>query len=88
MAVAGIHRFPADDFARMGEAGISIEDDRVELIDGEIRNIAPIGRTLRFAGGRRPPIDPVAMMFRTSSSPRRNQVADARAHSRSRPGRS
>ena len=34
MAVAGIHRFTVDDFARMGEAGILSEDDRVELIDG------------------------------------------------------
>ena len=43
MAVAGTHRFTVDDFARMGEAGIFTEDDRVELIDGEIRDMAPIG---------------------------------------------
>ena len=82
MAVAGNHRLPIDDFARTGEAEIFTEDDRVEFIDGEIRNTGPIGRTLRFAAGRRPPIDSVAMKFRTSSSSRRNQVADVRAHSR------
>jgi Uma2 family endonuclease len=44
MAVAGTHRFTVDDFARMGEAGIFTEDDRVELIDGEIRDMTPIGQ--------------------------------------------
>lgn len=43
MAVAGIHRFTVDDFARMGEAGIFADDDRVELIDGEVREMTPIG---------------------------------------------
>ena len=43
MAVAGIHRFTVDDFARMGEAGILTEGDRVELIDGEVREMTPIG---------------------------------------------
>ena len=37
------HRFTVDDFARMGEAGIFAEDDRVELIDGEMREMTPIG---------------------------------------------
>ena len=36
------HRFTVDDFARLGEAGIFAEDDRVELIDGEIRDLTPI----------------------------------------------
>ena len=43
MAVASIHRFTVDDFARMGEAGILTEGDRVELIDGEVREMTPIG---------------------------------------------
>ena len=38
------HRFTVDDFARLGEAGVFTEDDRVELIDGEIRDMAPIGQ--------------------------------------------
>ena len=43
--VAGVrrHSFTVDDFAKMGEAGIFTKDDRVELIDGEIREMAPIG---------------------------------------------
>ena len=38
------HRFTVEDFARLGEAGIFTEDDRVELIDGEIRDMTPIGQ--------------------------------------------
>ena len=38
------HRFTVDDFARLGEAGIFTEGDRVELIDGEIRDMTPIGQ--------------------------------------------
>ncbi len=36
-------RFTVEDFHRMGEAGIFSEDDRVELVDGEIINMTPIG---------------------------------------------
>jgi len=36
-------QFTVADFARMTEAGIFAEDDRVELIDGEIRAMSPIG---------------------------------------------
>ena len=45
MAVVEIHRhrFTVEDFAHMGEAGIFAAEDRVELIDGEIREMAPIG---------------------------------------------
>ena len=38
------HRFTVHDFARLGEAGIFTEDDRAELIDGEIRDMTPIGQ--------------------------------------------
>ena len=45
MAVVEIHRhrFTVEDFAHMGEAGIFSAHDRVELIDGEIREMSPIG---------------------------------------------
>lgn len=37
------HRFTVDEYHRMGQAGIFGEDDRVELIDGEIVEMTPIG---------------------------------------------
>lgn len=48
------HKLSVDDFHRMAEAGILKCEDRVELIDGEIIDITPIGsghagKTNRFA---------------------------------------
>lgn len=42
------YSFTVDEFAKMGEAGIFTEDDRVELIAGEVRDMVPIGS--RHAG--------------------------------------
>lgn len=36
-------QFTVADYARMREAGILSEDDRVELLDGEVRPMSPIG---------------------------------------------
>jgi hypothetical protein len=36
-------QFTVDDYHRMREAGILTEDDRVELIDGEVRRMGPVG---------------------------------------------
>lgn len=38
------HRFSVEEYERLGEAGIFNEDFRVELLDGEIIDIAPIGK--------------------------------------------
>lgn len=37
------HRFTVEEYHKMGEAGIFSEDDRVELIDGEVVEMTPIG---------------------------------------------
>jgi Uma2 family endonuclease len=37
-------RFTVEEYHRMAEAGILGEDDRLELVDGEIVEMAPIGR--------------------------------------------
>lgn len=41
-------RFTVEEYHRMGEAGIFREDDRVELIEGEIVQMSPIGRPHAF----------------------------------------
>jgi Uma2 family endonuclease len=38
-----IHKYTAEEYQEMGKAGILTKDDRVELIDGEIVQMPPIG---------------------------------------------
>jgi Uma2 family endonuclease len=37
------HRFTVDEYHRMADAGVFHEDDRVELLDGQIVQMTPIG---------------------------------------------
>ncbi|GAA6754792.1 MAG: Uma2 family endonuclease [Thermus sp.] len=43
------HRFSAEDFHRMGEAGILPEDARVELVQGEVLEMSPVGKRHVYA---------------------------------------
>lgn len=43
MELARKHRFTVEEFHKMGESGIFSEDDRVELVEGEIVEMTPIG---------------------------------------------
>lgn len=45
---AARRRWSVDEYYRMGEVGLLTEDDRVELIDGEVIQMSPIGS--RHAG--------------------------------------
>jgi Uma2 family endonuclease len=51
-------RFTVDEYQRMAEVGVLSEDDRVELLDGEIVQMSPIG--VPHASG----VDRVAEIFR------------------------
>ena len=85
LAESGVQRrrFTADEYHRLAEVGILHEDDRVELIEGEIILMAPIGlrhaacvgrltRELTLALGRRAflwPQNPVRLFPDTEPQP-------------------
>ena len=43
LAVTAKHPLTVTDFARMAEVGILGEDDKIELIEGELIDMAPMG---------------------------------------------
>lgn len=43
MALRATCRFTTDEYHRLAEAGILDEDDRIELLDGELIIMPPIG---------------------------------------------
>lgn len=43
MAAVELHRFTVKEYHRMGEVGILGEDERVELTDGQVVKMSPIG---------------------------------------------
>ncbi|HYY94431.1 MAG TPA: Uma2 family endonuclease [Pyrinomonadaceae bacterium] len=51
------HSFTVDEFERMGAAGIFHPDDRLELIDGEIVEMSPIGSSHAAC------VDALALLF-------------------------
>ncbi|MEK0081999.1 Uma2 family endonuclease [Benzoatithermus flavus] len=51
-AMRGTRRWTVADYHRMAEAGILDEDDRVELLDGEIFDMSPIGSVHAARVGR------------------------------------
>lgn len=48
MKTPALHRFSAEDYHKLAEVGILASDARVELLDGEIHDMSPIGP---FHGG-------------------------------------
>jgi len=50
--IASRFRFTVDDYHRMAEAGILARDQRVELLDGEVIEMTPIGAKHIYCVGR------------------------------------
>jgi Uma2 family endonuclease len=57
MQVLSTYRFTVDEYHRLGEVGILGEDDRVELLDGDLITMAPIG------GEHRTLVDSLNLLF-------------------------
>jgi Uma2 family endonuclease len=64
MQVLSTYRFTADEYHRLGEVGILGEDDRVELLDGDLITMAPIG------GEHRTLVDSLNLLFASSAEDR------------------
>ncbi|HKM57251.1 MAG TPA: Uma2 family endonuclease [Chthoniobacterales bacterium] len=57
MQVLATYRFTVDEYHRLGKAGILSEDDRVELLNGDLIKMAPIG------GEHRTLVDTLNLLF-------------------------
>jgi hypothetical protein len=57
MQVLSTYRFTVDEYHRLGEVGILGEDDCVELLDGDLIVMAPIG------GEHRTLVDSLTLLF-------------------------
>jgi hypothetical protein len=68
MQVLSTYRFTVDEYHRLGEAGILGEDDRVELLDGDLINIAPIG------GEHRTVVDTLNLLLATRAEQDRYRI--------------
>ena len=68
MQVLSTYRFTVDEFHRLGEVGILGEDDRVELLDGDLITMAPIG------GEHRTLVDSLTLLFATRVGKNRYRI--------------
>jgi len=68
MQVLSTYRFTVDEYHRLGEVGILDEDDRVELLDGDLITMAPIG------GEHRTLVDSLTLLFATRAEKNRYRI--------------
>jgi Uma2 family endonuclease len=68
MQVLSTYRFTVDEYHRLGEAGILGEDDRVELLNGDLITMAPIG------GEHRTLVDTLTSLFASRIGDNRYRV--------------
>jgi Uma2 family endonuclease len=68
MQVLSTYRFTVDEYHRLGEAGILGEDDRVELLDGDLITMAPIG------GQHRTLVDSLNLLFASRAEENRYRI--------------
>src|SRR5215471_17812660 len=66
--VLSTYRFSVDEYHRLGEVGILGEDDRVELLDGDLITMAPIG------GEHRTLVDSLTLLFATRAEKNRYRI--------------
>jgi len=68
MQVLSTYRFTVDEYHRLAEAGILGEDDRVELLDGDLINMAPIG------GEHRTLVDTLTLLLASRAEQERYRI--------------